>query len=97
MAPGPVGNPQQPAVGVGGSLQVDAVIAVFAGAVGLVRGDPVDPDDGAVEDRVVVVAHASCHNTLVSVGAAAASSSVASRIYRNAAATPMPNPAASRA
>ncbi|GGR65311.1 hypothetical protein GCM10010251_97260 [Streptomyces aurantiogriseus] len=45
-------RPDQPAYRIGDDLDVHAVPAVFAGVVGLLVGDPVDRDQGAVEDRV---------------------------------------------
>jgi hypothetical protein len=46
------GDPQDLAVGTGDDLQVHAVLLVLAGVERLVRGDPVDRDEGSVEDDV---------------------------------------------
>src|SRR2546423_4386425 len=45
-------GPQQSAAWVGENLHVDAVALVLAGVVGPVLGDPVDADEGAVQDQI---------------------------------------------
>jgi hypothetical protein len=48
------GDPEDVAAGTGDDLQVHPVVPVLAGVEGAVRGDPVDRDEGAVQDHVGV-------------------------------------------
>src|ERR1044072_6519148 len=52
------GEPERCAVGPGDDLHVHPVLAVFHGVVRLVRADPVDGDQGAVNDDVVALTEA---------------------------------------